>query len=93
MLSQADGNEGTGQIMTIVNPPSAVASASTPGVVGNLPGRSSPGNASSGMEKILKICDFINRMDYYTYQFVTVISKAIMNNQPCPLYPDVPIKK
>lgn len=50
MPSQVDGNEGAGQIVALANTASGVAAAGTPGVVGNLPGRSSPGNTSSGME-------------------------------------------
>lgn len=50
MPLQVDGNEGTGQVISIANPASAVTAASTPGVVGSLPGRSSPSNTSSGME-------------------------------------------
>ncbi|XP_050717290.1 transforming growth factor beta regulator 1-like [Eriocheir sinensis] len=48
LVEAVDGNEGTGQIISIASPTSAVTAASTPGVVGNLPGRSSPGNTSSG---------------------------------------------
>lgn len=50
MPSQVEGNEASGQVIALTNPVSAVTAGSAPGVVGNLPGRSSPGNTSSGME-------------------------------------------
>ena len=48
MFLQVDGNEGGGHLITVANPSSGVTAVSTPGIVGSVPGRSSPGNTSSG---------------------------------------------
>ncbi|XP_045135454.1 transforming growth factor beta regulator 1-like [Portunus trituberculatus] len=48
LAETVDGSEGGGHLITVANSSSGVTAVSTPGFVGSVPGRSSPGNTSSG---------------------------------------------